>query len=389
MWQRQQRMQRWVLRGGIVIIILVIGIIGYGYYASQLGPSLQSVARVNGRVFNMGYFVDLMKYTGVAGNPTVARGMADRLAEIIWDNEILFQGAGELGISASAEEVAEVLKERGQPNSKAARDMAKAELLSGEIFDQHFKPQAPTVAPQVKAQAMLLASQEKVQEAGKRLGSGESFGDIAKDLSEPIGLTEEADDLGWIPRGVFTEVFDSVVFGLKPGEVSEPFLDSSNAKMGGYWIIRVLERDEDGVHLERMLLGSEEEAQRIKESLDRGDDFAVLAREFSLDEETKDNGGDLGKREEGTLLPLLAEAARSLELQTVSQLIYDEDAVTKGAYWIIKLLEGPDEGEVSEDNRSIVARNLYNQWFSEMRQASHFENLLDEEKKDWAVEQIS
>jgi parvulin-like peptidyl-prolyl isomerase len=236
---------------------------------------------------------------------------------------------------------------------------------------------------------MLLSSQEKVQEARKRLGSGESFGNIAKDLSEPIGLTEEADDLGWIPRGVFTEVFDSVVFGLKPGEVSEPFPDSSMAEMGGYWIIRVLERDEDGVHLERMLLGSEEEAQRIKESLERGDDFAVLAREFSLDEETKDNGGDLGKREEGTLLPLLAEAARSLELQTVSQLIYDEDAVTKGAYWIIKLLEGPDEGEVSEDNRSIVARNLYNQWFSEMRQASHFENLLDEEKKDWAVEQIS
>lgn len=47
------------------------------------------------------------------------------------------------------------------------------------------------------------------------------------------------------------------------------------------------------VHLAHILVEKEETAKEIKEKLDKGEDFAKLAKEYGTDG-TKDNGGDLG-----------------------------------------------------------------------------------------------
>jgi peptidyl-prolyl cis-trans isomerase D len=54
-------------------------------------------------------------------------------------------------------------------------------------------------------------------------------------------------------------------------------------------------------------VGSADEAQRILESLKKGEDFAALAKQKSTDA-TADDGGYMGKIDPATLRPELREA---------------------------------------------------------------------------------
>ena len=388
-WQRQKKMQRWIIVGGIAVIAVIVGLVSFGYYTTQLRPALRPAAQVAGKTYDMGYLMGMIEYTGLGSDPLTARGMTDRLVELIWDGEVLALGSQEFDVTVTDEEVSNLLKERKASGSRVTRDMARTELLSSKIYEQQFKPKAPASAPHIRAQAMLLADQDKVQEARNRLGAGESFADVTANLTERTDLKDNKGELDWVPRGVMTEVFDQTAFGLQVGETSQPVLDNKAIKPGGYWVIKVTERDEAGLRVERVLLGSKEDAQKVKEQIEAGSSFAALAPELSQDFDTKRKGGDPGKRAASTLTPMLAEAAQSLELNKVSEPIFDDSVSTEGAYWIIKLVEGPTERELSDQNKDAFARNLYSAWFLSGREKVQFENLLDDAKKDWVVQELA
>ena len=48
------------------------------------------------------------------------------------------------------------------------------------------------------------------------------------------------------------------------------------------------------IHLAHILVASEDEAKKVKDRLDKGEDFAKVAKEVSTDPGSKDKGGDLG-----------------------------------------------------------------------------------------------
>lgn len=50
----------------------------------------------------------------------------------------------------------------------------------------------------------------------------------------------------------------------------------------------------DKMHLAHILVKTKDEAQKVKTRLDKGEDFAKVAKEVSQDTATKDKGGDLG-----------------------------------------------------------------------------------------------
>lgn len=50
----------------------------------------------------------------------------------------------------------------------------------------------------------------------------------------------------------------------------------------------------DKMHLAHILVKTKDEAQKVKARLDKGEDFAKVAKEVSQDTATKDKGGDLG-----------------------------------------------------------------------------------------------
>jgi peptidyl-prolyl cis-trans isomerase SurA len=95
----------------------------------------------------------------------------------------------------------------------------------------------------VKPNEVVTNSQayRRVAELRDRIIAGESFELMAKQYSEDPGSANAGGDLGWTSPGAFVPDFERVVYGLNPGEVSEPLRTQF-----GWHLIRVLEfRDFD------------------------------------------------------------------------------------------------------------------------------------------------
>lgn len=95
----------------------------------------------------------------------------------------------------------------------------------------------------IQAKAMLLGSEEEAEVVRAKLGSGEDFAALAKLHSQHEGSKENGGDLGWLKPGMVNEVFDKVAFTLEPGVLSEIIRDDTVQTKGGYWLVKVLEKD--------------------------------------------------------------------------------------------------------------------------------------------------
>ena len=111
-WEKERRRRRIleVIIGITIISVLVI--VGYGYYHTRVEPWHQSMVRVNDRVFDMNYFVKMLRLYGATGeNPTQDIQLAEQLVPALQNNELIRQAAEEVGIEFSDEAVDEKLQE--------------------------------------------------------------------------------------------------------------------------------------------------------------------------------------------------------------------------------------------------------------------------------------
>lgn len=88
------------------------------------------------------------------------------------------------------------------------------------------------------------------------------------------------------------------------------------------------------VRLAHIVVADEATAQEVATKLKAGEDFAALAAQYSLDDQTRNNGGDLGWFTQEMMDPQIGEVAFSL---SVGQ--FSEPISTQRGYAIIKVLE--------------------------------------------------
>ncbi len=72
------------------------------------------------------------------------------------------------------------------------------------------------------------------------------------------------------------------------------------------------------VRLSQIIVSSQEDAQKVYERIDKGEDFAKIAKELSKDSKTKGSGGDLGFFKKGQLEPQLENLIFNLKKGQVS-----------------------------------------------------------------------
>ena len=392
-WQQQQRRERIIRRIGISIIVAVLGIVGVGWYITHYQPLLQTVIKVNDTKFNMDYYVEALAFYS-AGQPVYL--YASEVVIDIERNELIRQEAEGLGITVSNDAVEEELKSHDPPFNNVHRAEIRSRMLLGELRDEYFEQRVPLFAEQRHIMAMLLESESQATEVRARLESGEGFGELAGELSLE-GLSQATNgDLGWHSRDVLAELLATAIpgeyaFGADVGVLSQPIYDEEIIKGVGYWLVEVLERreDSDEAHVRVIMLGSEQEAQVVKVRLEAGDDFATLAEELSQHEASKGSGGDLDWLTPGMMSPALAEFVVDSEVEEVSEPIRDDVVVTTEGYWLLRVLDKDDNGEISNDDRDLLKSMALNEWFSALWDDPENEiddSYLDDEKKAWAVE---
>jgi len=121
----------------------------------------------------------------------------------------------------------------------------------------------------------------------------------------------------------------------------------------------------------RMILTEvRQNAEALKEALDSGGDFAGLARQFSIDPATKDQGGDMGYFERGDYAEQITEVAFSLKPGQTSEVF----AVPDG-FCILRVEERRPAGvKPLEDVRDqIIARLKHKQ--------------RDKARQEWLIKQ--
>jgi peptidyl-prolyl cis-trans isomerase C len=100
-------------------------------------------------------------------------------------------------------------------------------------YDQQIAATPPT--NEVKARHILVKTEEEAEAIIKRLDAGESFEDIAKEVSTDPGSGANGGDLGWFGPGQMVPEFEQAAFALEVGAHSKEPVQSQF----GWHIIKV------------------------------------------------------------------------------------------------------------------------------------------------------
>lgn len=109
--------------------------------------------------------------------------------------------------------------------------------------------------------------------------------------------------------------------------------------------------------ISRIVLASPSEAERVLARLERGEDFAALAKSLSLDPFTAESGGDLGwVAEDDPFVPAaVLEAAGRLEVGAITGPVKTEDGHEVIMLTGRRTIPAPDPEEVREEIRKRLA----------------------------------
>ena len=131
---------------------------------------------------------------------------------------------------------------------------------------------------------------------------------------------------------------------------------------------------EQEVHARHILVPTEEEAKAIKAELDKGADFAKLAKEKSKDPGASD-GGDLGFFTKEQMVPEFSKVAFSLEPGKIS-----DPVKTQFGWHIIKVEEkrnrkAPEFDQVKAQIEQYVTRKAQSDYVAKLRETAKIERM--------------
>jgi peptidyl-prolyl cis-trans isomerase C len=114
-------------------------------------------------------------------------------------------------------------------------------------------------------------------------------------------------------------------------------------------------KKEKEISTRHILLKTEEEAKQVQSKLQKGEEFAELAKKYSIDPNAKASGGEIGFHPKGTLLPEYEAAAFKLaKVGQVSPIVK-----TQFGYHIIKLEGTKDAAPVPfEEVKDFIKQKL-------------------------------
>jgi len=160
--------------------------------------------------------------------------------------------------------------------------------------------------------------------------------------------------------------------------------DIFRERLNQYFLVQVPQSAEQ-VHVEAIMVATEEEAAEVMGNLSQGEDFSSLAAKLG--------GGDLGWLPRGIMSQEFDEVAFSIEIGEVS-----DPFLSGEVYYIIKVLER-EEREIEEEIREQLAYIVFSSWLEEERDSKVERNPKYNQKNpeymvnlenlyEWAMDEI-
>jgi parvulin-like peptidyl-prolyl isomerase len=376
-----------VIIAAVVFLAGIVSWVGYEFYEDyKSDPMREVVIEVNGVPFTMEYFVKLLDAYTTGMNYTMLLQYGDYFANQTADEiigaELLRQGAKNLGIEVTTEEIEAKLKEYNLPNDRVYQDMIRVSLLQEKV-GEYFGSQLPDTIEQAHVQVMLVESEEVADEVITKVEAGGNFTALAEEFS--CNSTVEG-DLGWLPEELMPNtLIADAAFNLTLGETRSIYEETATKNIG-YWLIEVTDEEDDNIKARAMLLGSEAEAEQVKAELDSAN-FSSLAEQYSQ-HESKDEGGELGWLKPGDMgSEAFDQVAFNITANEVSEPVKDESVPTTGGYWLVKVVDRGNH-ELEDEVREQLIGKHFNDWLEEWSEESTIETYLEADKLSWAVNKV-
>jgi len=188
----------------------------------------------------------------------------------------------------------------------------------------HILVQVPSQA----SREQLKKAKNKAASLVKKLRKGADFAQTAVANSEGRNALKGG-DLGWRKEAELPSLFSDVAPGLNKGQVSDPIRSNS-----GFHIIKVTDK-RGGVSklvqqtrarhilIQKNEIRSEAESKKLIDNLykriQKGEDFAKLAKKFSDDPGSKVNGGDLNWINDGDMVPSFEKTMKATKKNQTSK----------------------------------------------------------------------
>ncbi len=208
----------------------------------------------------------------------------------------------------------------------------------------------PDQAAEQKAQIRSLEIYDILMRGG-------DFEEVARSFSEDERTRQRGGLLGELRKGELFEAVESVLFILKPGDISPPLRSPM-----GYQIFQILSKTKNTVKANHILvkipitradtLKVEKLAQTIRKQLLTGAKFDSFAGIYSEDPETRDQGGFLGQFLIKGLMPPFNTVVEKMQAEEISQPIRSEHGIH-----LIKVIVKEEERLLSFEEMQDQIRN--------------------------------
>jgi foldase protein PrsA len=150
----------------------------------------------------------------------------------------------------------------------------------------------------IAQQIVLQKAQEKKlvpEEAKLTEEVNKQYDDIKKAYTDETKFKDALKQAGYTDETLKAYIKDNVIIGKVTDDLTKD-VKVEDAKIKEYYDAHQTEFTEkpNRIHVAHILSKTEADAKKVKERLDKGEDFAKVAKEVSTEEAAKESGGDLG-----------------------------------------------------------------------------------------------
>ena len=234
----------------------------------------------------------------------------------------------------------------------------------------------------------IAAAEKQANDIYQKLQSGSEFSQMAITYSNDQAALQGG-DIGWRKLAQLPELFGNQMANLAVGQVSKPFRSGA-----GFHILKNIEQRGGGeqlveqTHARHILIKTSEimdDAQArqklldIKTRIEKGEDFAKLARDNSEDTGSMLSGGDLGWATPGMFVPEFEEAMRNTAIGGITR-----PFKSQFGWHILQVLERRKEDMSDKMKRNQAANVLrsrrfdeeFQLWLTQIREEAYVEIKL-------------
>jgi len=383
--EREQIQRRYLITGITSVLLLVVGVIVYGFLDQYVFQKQKAVAIVASEKITSGEFQSRVRYArwqlverynrtqqmaemfgGLSGGngsyftSTLqqiqtqlddAQGLGKSVLEAIIDEKVIKQEAAAQGITVDEKEIDLAIQEafgffaNGTPTAAPTIAVAPTSTLSVAQLAIATLTTLPTQAPtptELPTATPPAVSPTPTQESTP--------------LPTPTAYTIEG----------FNKQRQEYVDGMKTVSFTEPeFREAFKISLLREKLLKKITANtaasEEQVWARHILVSEEQQAKDLMARLQKGESWDALAKELSKDTSNKDSGGDLGWFSKNKMVPEFADAAFALKVGDVSQPVK-----TSFGFHIIQVL-GHEERPLDQTAFTEKQQKEFSDWLAKAR----------------------